>query len=89
VRLKRFISFGQVGIHHVLDREANTHAGDTQVLNRRYAMTCSKDGQREAPLSILICISKCSICSFHKRTSEVQLSLLQRVQVGQGLGDEV
>lgn len=32
---------------------------------------------------------KCSICSFQKRTSEVQLALLERVEVGQGVPDEL
>ena len=31
----------------------------------------------------------CSICSFHKRTSEIKLSLLERVEIGQGITDEV
>lgn len=32
---------------------------------------------------------KCSICPFRKRTSEIQFPLLQRVEVGEGVVDEL
>ena len=62
-----------------------TYACNTEVLNGRDFMSCSSTNS----ISTLLA-SKCSIMLFSAgRTSEIQLTLFERVQVGEGRLDEL
>lgn len=68
-----------------------TYACDTQVLNGGDSMACTRRPNNiVSTLALLTERSRISVASaLFKRTSEIKLALLERVQVGEGVPDEL